>query len=168
MHTGFIIQKGIGDELKRPRHSKINWSIEKADWRDYTQLTHLEKACFSSQDRWSFLDLIGVLTFPGVIRLRAVSEGQVVGFIGGEVDRGKQKGWITTLAVLPAFRRKGIAQALLTQCEQDLDMPFVRLSVRVSNKAAIRLYESAGYYVSDRWEKYYAGGEDALVFEKRC
>ena len=109
-----------------------------------------------------------MLTFPGLIRLKAVVEGRMVGFIAGEFDQGKRKGWVTTLAVLPAFRRNGIAQALLNNCEHDLGMPVVRLSVRVSNKAAIRLYESTGYQVSDRWKKYYVGGEDALVFEKHC
>ncbi len=157
-----------GDDLKVTRSSETSWLIEKADWRDYTQLTQLERACFSSEDAWPFWDLIGVLTFPGLIRLKAVVEGRMVGFISGEFDRVKKKGWITTLAVLPAFRRKGIAQALLAQCEHDLGMPVVRLSVRASNSGAIKLYEIAGYKISDRWARYYAGGEDAVVFEKRC
>jgi len=45
-------------------------------------------------------------------------------------------------------------------------MPIVRLSVRASNQAAIRLYEKQGYAVVNRWERYYAGGEDALVLAK--
>lgn len=157
-----------GEDQILLRNSESCFSIEKAVWRDYTQLNHLERACFSSEDIWSFWDLIGVLTFPGVIRLKAVVGGQMVGFIGGEQDPSRHKGWVTTLAVLPAYRRKGIALALLKQCEQDLGMPVIRLSVRASNKAAIGLYELAGYTIADRWKKYYVGGEDALVFEKRC
>ena len=157
----------IGEDQKLSIHSKKSWSIEKADWRDYTQLNQLERACFPPEDIWSFWDLIGILTFPGLVRLKAVVDGRMVGFIGGEPEPSRRRGWITTLGVLPAFRRKGIALALLQKCEHELAMPVIRLSVRASNKAAIRLYELTGYKISDRWKKYYIGGEDALVLEKR-
>ncbi|MEA3327300.1 MAG: N-acetyltransferase [Chloroflexota bacterium] len=157
----------IGEGQKLSINSKKGWSIEKADWRDYTQLNQLERACFPSEDIWSFWDLIGVLTLPGLIRLKAVVDGRMVGFIGGEQEPARRRGWVITLAVLQAFRRKGIALALLQRCEKDLAMPVIRLSVRASNEKAIGLYELAGYKISDRWKKYYIGGEDALVFEKR-
>ncbi|MCB2214270.1 GNAT family N-acetyltransferase [bacterium] len=141
-------------------------SILTADWRDYTQLNRLEKASFRREDNWPFWDLIGILTMPGLVRLKAILDGQMVGFVGGERETAKRLGWITTLAVLPDYRRRGIAQVLLDQAEEELAMPRIRLSVRASNKAAIKLYETTGYQQVDRWEKYYAGGEDALVFEK--
>jgi len=53
------------------------------------------------------------------------------------------------------------------ECEIALGTETVRLSVRASNHTAIRLYENTGYQVIDRWERYYTGGEDALVLEKR-
>jgi len=56
---------------------------------------------------------------------------------------------------------------LLTQCEVELGMPVVRLSVRASNAPAISLYQSAGYALVDQWKKYYVGGETALIFEKK-
>jgi ribosomal-protein-alanine N-acetyltransferase len=91
----------------------------------------------------------------------------MVGFIGGEIRASREQGWVTTLAVMPAYRRRGIAKALLQECEIALGTETVRLSVRASNHTAIRLYETAGYQVIDRWERYYTGGEDALVLEKR-
>lgn len=109
------------------------------------------------------LGSIGILTFPGLVRLKAVVDGRMVGFIGGEPEPARRRGWVTTLGVLPAFRRKGIALALLQRCEHELAMPIIRLSVRASNEAAIGLYEFAGYKISDRWAKYYIGGEDALI-----
>lgn len=141
-------------------------SISTAEWRDYTQLYQLEKACFSREDIWPFWDLIGVLTLPGIVRLKAVAGGRMIGFIGGEREPVRKRGWVTTLAILPAYRRRGIALALLKECERALQMPIIRLSVRASNKVAIGLYERAGYRLVDRWLKYYLGGEDALVFEK--
>ena len=45
--------------------------------------------------------------------------------------------------------------------------PFVSLHVRVTNKAAIHLYEQLlGYYVHDVEEKYYADGENAFDMRK--
>lgn len=154
---------GCEDPSKK---SSTAWSIQTADWRDYTQLNHLEKVCFPSEDIWPFWDLIGVLTLPGIVRLKAEMDGRMVGFIGGEREPARKIGWVTTLATLPAYRRRGIALGLLAECEQALGMPTIRLSVRASNTPAIRLYELNDYKIVDRWKKYYAGGEDALVFEK--
>jgi ribosomal-protein-alanine N-acetyltransferase len=146
---------------------KPNWTIQTANWRDFSQLYHLERICFSSKDYWPFWDLLGVLTLPDLVRLKAVVGTTMVGFIGGERDTRHNWGWVTTLSVLPDFRRRGIAQALLSRCEDELGMPAVRLSVRASNQAAVNLYSGAGYDLVDRWQKYYVGGEDGLVFEKR-
>jgi ribosomal-protein-alanine N-acetyltransferase len=140
--------------------------IEPATWHDYTSLHRLERTCFRSEDIWPFWDLIGVLTLPGLVRLKAVAAEEMVGFIAGERELARQRGWITTLAVLPAHRRRGIARALLGAAEETLEMPTIRLSVRASNQAAIALYHNAGYRAVDRWRGYYAGGEDGLVFEK--
>lgn len=143
------------------------WTIQMADWRDFTQLNHLSKCCFQREDLWPFWDLIGALTLPGLVRIKADHDGRMVGFLGGERDTAKNRGWITTLAVLPDYRRQGIARALLAEGEQSLDFAVIRLSVRISNLPAVQLYEAAGYTVVDRWQRYYIGGEDALVFEKR-
>ena len=155
---------GIRNGLPSAGHE---WSIQSATWRDFSQLNQLEKACFPSQDLWPFWDLVAALTLPGLVRLKVVVDDQMVGFIGGERDTALNVGWVTTLGVLPGYRRRGIAAALLNQCEHSLAMPAIRLSVRASNQGAIRLYEAHGYTVIKRWERYYAGGEDALVLEKR-
>jgi len=146
--------------------SQQNWSILMAGWRDFPQLNALEKACFIPEDRWPFWDTLGVLTLPGLVRLKAVAGDCMVGFVGGERNHARHQGWVTTLGVLPDFRRRGIARALLSVCEVELAMPVIRLCVRESNEAAIRLYQSAGYQLESHWKKYYAHGETALVFEK--
>lgn len=149
------------------QHIKPNWTIQTANWLDYPQLYRLERACFPKEDIWPFWDLLGVLTMPDLVRLKAVVGTTMVGFISGERKANSARGWVTTLSVLPGYRRQGIAQALLTRCEDELGMPVIRLSVRASNQAAVKLYLHAGYQQVDRWKKYYVGGEDGLVFEKR-
>ena len=135
-------------------HDKHAYIIERAGLRDLLALSALEKVCFN-RDAWPLIELMGVLTFPGLVRLRAVGDGKLVGFIAGDPRRRDNTGWILTLGVLPDWRRQGIAGALLNMCEEQLHMPQMKLSVRRSNTAAIRLYEKLGYKQVDIWSKYY-------------
>ena len=133
--------------------------------RDLTALNRLERACFE-KDAWSFLDLIAVLTFPEVVRLKAVEQGEMVGFVAGDPRPSEGFSWIATIGVLPAHRRRGIGRALLQACEARLNTARVRLSVRASNAGAIRLYEQEGYQRAEVWQAYYNDGESAVVMEK--
>jgi ribosomal protein S18 acetylase RimI-like enzyme len=139
--------------------------IQSASWRDLFSLSALEKVCFQ-EDAWPLLELLGVLTFPGVVRLRAIADEEMVGFIAGDSRRAEQTGWILTLGVLPVWRRKGIAYDLLSTCEQQMGMPLVKLTVRRNNLCALQLYEKMGYKQVDIWSRYYRNGEDGLVLEK--
>jgi ribosomal-protein-alanine N-acetyltransferase len=78
----------------------------------------------------------------------------------------KRTGWIASIGVRPDYQRRGIGQMLLAVCEDLLGMPRVRLSLRGSNDAALRLYQQAGYARIDTWKRYYRDGEDAIVMEK--
>lgn len=149
-----------------PIESAADVSIEPAGLRDLNVLRYLEKVCFP-KDAWPLIDLIGVLSFPGVVRLKAVSSKEMVGFIAGDIRRLEGVAWIATLAVLPEYRARGIGSALLQACEQKISVNRIRLCVRVSNDAAIRLYERFGYDRVGEWSRYYQDGESALVMEKR-
>ncbi len=139
--------------------------IETATWRDLNALRHLEQVCFP-QDAWPLWDLIGILTLPNVVRLRAAIDGKMVGFIAGDFRPSENLAWIATVGVLPEYRRQGIGEALVLACEQHLRVPEVRLSVRVGNLEAIHLYEHLGYQKAGYWPAYYQDGEDALVMQK--
>jgi ribosomal-protein-alanine N-acetyltransferase len=143
-----------------------NYTIEPASWRDLGALRQLEKICFPL-DAWPLFDLIGVLTFPGIVRLKAVCDEQMVGFIAGDPRRLEGIAWIATIGVLPERRGRGIAAALLKACEEQLPIPTIRLVVRASNDTAIRLYLRFGYTEISRWPRYYHDGENGVVMEKR-
>ncbi len=143
-----------------------NYQIIPANWRDLGALRQLEKLCFP-EDAWPLLDLIGVLSLPNVIRIKAVDNNLLVGFVAGD-KKSKELAWIATIGVLPEYRRSGIASTLLTACETQLGVSRIRLSVRLGNAGAIRLYEGFGYQRVNIWPKYYQDGTDALVFEKLC
>jgi len=141
-------------------------AIVAASLRDLGALRQVERICFP-KDAWPLLDLISVLTFPGVVRLKAVSDNQMVGFIAGDVRRSEGIAWIATVAVLPEYRGRGIGSALLAACEAQIPLSKIRLCVRPSNEAAIRLYERIGYIKVGEWARYYQDGESALVMEKK-
>ncbi len=146
-----------------------SYKIAPATWRDLNALRQIEKACFPI-DAWPLFDLIGVLTLPNVVRLKAVvyekGVSQMVGFIAGDIH-ADGVAWIATIGVLPNYRGQGIGAALLTACENQLKAPVIRLCVRQSNEVAIHMYRRFGYTQADLWRGYYEDGENALVMEKR-
>jgi ribosomal protein S18 acetylase RimI-like enzyme len=146
--------------------------IGQANWKDLNALRQLEKACFP-KDAWPLWDLIGILTLPGVVRLKAVVDEQMVGFVGVDIRQSERLAWIATIGVLPEYRRQGIGGALLEACEQELEacekharVSAIRLTVRTSNLTAIRLYEERGYRRVGAWPDYYQDKEDGVVMEK--
>ncbi len=139
--------------------------IANANILDLKALHALEKACFD-KDAWPLFDLIAVLTFADVIRLKAVEDDQMVGFIAGDPHPHEGWGWIATIGVDPLYRRRGIGRALLRACEARLGVPNARLTVRMSNTEAITMYEKDGYQTIDIWKSYYNDGEDAQVMQK--
>jgi len=139
--------------------------IETATWRDLKDLHQLEKVCFQL-DAWPLLDILEVLTIPQIIRYKAADQEKLVGFIAVDLRRSQQTAWIATLAVLPAYRKSGIGSTLIKICEEEVNLPRIRLSVRQSNQPAIQLYQKHGYQQIEVWKKYYKGGDNAYVFEK--
>jgi ribosomal-protein-alanine N-acetyltransferase len=140
--------------------------IQNANLRDLGALRRLEQACFE-KDLWPLLDLIAVLTWPDVIKLKAVENGEMIGFAACDPRPAEDVSWIATIGVDPRFQRRGIGRALLHACEERTRQPRMRLTVRLSNEAAISLYEKEGYRSVDIWKRYYNDGEDGLVMEKR-
>lgn len=143
----------------------MSYEIIPATLRDLNQLRHLEKVCFPA-DAWGILDLVAALTFPNVVRLKAVKNDEMIGFVAGDPRPSRGFSWIATIAVLPAYRGKGIGRALLQRCEEQLPTRRVRLSVRISNERAIQLYRREGYQTVNIWQSYYNDGADAVVMEK--
>lgn len=143
-----------------------NMQITKASLLDLNALHKLEKQSFA-KDAWPLLDLIAVLTFPNVIRIKAIDDAHnLIGFVAGDPRPHDGWGWVATIAVDSHFRHRGIGRALLHACEKALSVPRVRLTVRPSNQGAITMYEKEGYKTIDVWQTYYNDGESAMVMEK--
>lgn len=139
--------------------------IQPANLLDLNALRKLEHACFE-KDAWPLLDLMAVLTWPDIIRLKVVEDAEMVAFAACDPRPSQSVAWIATIAVDPRWQRRGIGRMLLRACEERVRLPRVKLSVRISNQGAISLYEQEGYQTVDVWGRYYSDQEDALVMEK--
>ena len=77
------------------------------------------------------------------------------------------EGYIGNVAVRPAYRRRGIADALLQGLEKlgrERELSFLTLEVRAGNAPAIALYEKNGYARVGRRPGYYDHPkEDAIL-----
>lgn len=139
--------------------------ISKASLLDLNALHKLEKESFAN-DAWPLIDLIAVLTFPNVIRIKATENNQMIGFIAGDPRPNDGVGWVATIAVDSGYRLRGVGRALLHACEKEIGTPRMRLTVRTSNQGAITMYEKEGYKTIDVWQNYYNDGESAMLMEK--
>ena len=129
------------------------------------QLEALECACFSAP--WTRAQLASQLPDDRHVFLIAAAGETVLGYANflHVLDEGD----IGNVAVAPAYRRQGVADALLgALCARAsaLDLAFLTLEVRASNAPAIALYESLGFNEATIRRNYYPtvdGHEDAIV-----
>jgi ribosomal-protein-alanine N-acetyltransferase len=96
------------------------------------------------------------------------SDETLAGFICFWMFSGELE--ILNVATAPAFRRRGVAAALMRHVfaqarRQGIESAF--LEVRVGNTGAIDLYHKFGFSVVARRPRYYADGEDALLMQWR-
>ena len=108
----------------------------------------------------------------------AEESGKVMGYAMCRVERrfgfglfgGAKRGHLISIAVLPDFRRRGIASALMRDVMKALvayGCGDLFLEVRVSNVGAVGLYRKLAFRVERRIRHYYADGEDAYVLSRR-
>ena len=134
-----------------------------ANLLDLNGLRKLEQICFE-EDAWPLLDLIAVLSVPNVVRLKAMEDGHMTGFIAGDQRDGLA--WVATICVAPEARNRGVGRALMQACESRFTLPQIRLCVKAGNLSAIHLYQKLGYRPVETWQRYYKDHSDALVMEK--
>lgn len=81
-------------------------------------------------------------------------------------------GQVTSISVIRSYRRLGVATKLLRAAENAMIECFgakaMLLQVRVSNEAALHLYQKTfGFEITKVEKKYYLDGEDALILTHR-
>jgi [ribosomal protein S18]-alanine N-acetyltransferase len=114
---------------------------------------------------WSRMMFVSEIVKPTSVCLGAFADDVLVAYV--IVSRYVDAWHVMNLVVAPEHRRKGIATRLLValfdQTAEDDSRGFT-LEVRVSNDAAIELYESMGFRAQGVRRAYYTDNrEDALI-----
>ena len=143
----------------------MNYEIVPMTEEHVTGIKNIDDLCFESP--WSLKAFESELENPIAFYFVAVLDGQVIGYAGYWWTFGEAQ--ITNIAVHPDFRKKGIASALMDKMIEnciDTDVYSITLEVRVSNNAAISMYEKYGFERVGLRPKYYSDKEDALLMTK--
>ena len=130
------------------------------------QIAALEAACFS--DPWPESILQQELENPLSLWLCAMDGDTIAGYVGSQTVLGEAD--MMNLAVSPAYRRQGVAaaliSALMTRAEK-LNLAFVTLEVRAGNEPAKALYAKHGFVPVGRRKNYYdLPKEDAILMTR--
>ena len=142
--------------------------FRKLKLRDLNKIEEIERTSYPTP--WSRSMFAGELAKPSSICLGAIDgeRDELVGYL--IISRYVDAWHVMNIAVAPEYRRKGIARRLMERLfevtARDVRRGYT-LEVRVSNEAAIRLYEELGFRARGVRRGYYTDNrEDALIMWK--
>ncbi len=141
----------------------MNFRLVPMDRSHLPQVLAIERASFAHP--WTEEQLVEDL-YNDLISLVAAEgeDGTVLGY--GEVRAILDEGTLEKIAVAPAFRRQGVAEAILGAYLRfgAAHLAFLTLEVRAGNAPAVALYEKMGFQTVGRRKNYYRElHEDALL-----
>lgn len=140
--------------------------IRKMRLEDVSAIANLEQICFS--DPWSETSIKSELNNPLSYWLVADDNGTIAGYVGSQSVLDSAD--MMNIAVAPEYRRRGVGRMLINNLIsylQEQKVIALLLEVRVSNMAAISLYQKFGFEQVGRRPRYYhSPREDALIFRK--
>ena len=137
--------------------------IKKLSTEYIRAVADIERACFSSP--WDEAALEAELNNACAYLCIALDGDTAAGYaavycVCGEAD-------IARVAVLPEYRRQGIATQLLLKSFEENQADCVFLDVRESNAAAIKLYKSLGFEQIGIRKNYYGDPTENAILMKR-
>ncbi len=135
--------------------------IRPLEYGDLPSVISIERRSFPTP--WSLAMFVLELSKPSGICLAAEDETGLIGYL---VCARYDEVWhLMNVAIAPERRRKGIARALIERLFEEAGATArYTLEVRVSNLAAIAMYENFGFRSAGRRRRYYHdNGEDALI-----
>jgi ribosomal protein S18 acetylase RimI-like enzyme len=151
------------------RDANAQITIRAAGPGDLDVVDAVEAASFDA-DRFPRRNLARLLASPSTETVLAECEGAPAGYVLLLFRKGAKAARLYSLATTPGARGKGVAaklvhaalgRAIKRGCDRLL------LEVRLSNAAAARVYERAGFLKLEVMPAYYDDGEDALRMELR-
>ena len=142
--------------------------IRLAQQDDLNAIMRTEHLCFGDE-RFETGVVRAILARRDSFGLVAMDRDEVVGAAMCVCSPQSSLGRIISVAVLEEYRRRGIASALIRECEEEfVSRGFTRFALEVAsdNAAAIRAYTSSGYRIQGAIKDYYSHGRSAFYMEK--
>jgi ribosomal-protein-alanine N-acetyltransferase len=143
----------------------VNLEFRRLELADLSAIEEIERRSYPTP--WSRSMFAGELAKPSSICFGAFEDGRLVGYL--IIARYVDAWHVMNIAVEPGLQRRGIATAMmehLFELTADGTRGYT-LEVRVSNEAAIRLYERLGFRSRGVRRNYYTDNrEDALIMWK--
>jgi len=135
---------------------------------DWQAMHALDLVCFEPVFRFSRGAMRSFAEAPGAVTVLAEAQGKLAGFCIAQLE--DRTGYVVTLDVAPAWRRRGLARRLMAEVESRLHSAGaaeMHLHVFTGNAAAIRFYESIGYAQTGVAENFYTQNLHALIYRKQ-
>lgn len=113
-------------------------------------------------EAWTRAQCLGIMAMPGVWLILATVQGEAAGFALSRSIADETE--LLLLATAPAFRRRGVAKALISAViatAKERGSSRVHLEVRSGNEA-VKLYISAGFTKIGERRGYYRGPNGVL------
>ncbi|MCL1802783.1 MAG: ribosomal protein S18-alanine N-acetyltransferase [Eubacteriaceae bacterium] len=141
-------------------------SIAQAKVTDVNAIFKIEQESFTSL--WPKSLFINEIHSEGSFVLCAKASRKIIGYICAMF--AYDEAHITNIAVRKAYRRAGVATSLIKAAieyaEKNSIIQSIVLEVRVSNEAALALYEKSGFEIISLRPGYYSDGEDAYIMQR--
>lgn len=133
--------------------------------QNYAAAAEIEAECFDDRP-WTAAQFFEELSLDFSRTFLAFDGGRAVGFVNMWLT--PPVAMINNIAVLPSFRRRGIAGELIGAALGECGgCSSLTLEVRVSNEAAIELYRRFGFSQVGRRRDFYENPiEDAFIMTK--
>jgi [ribosomal protein S18]-alanine N-acetyltransferase len=151
---------GVSETLYR-NPGEVGTEVRQLAYSDLPAVISIERRSFPAP--WSLAMFVLELSKPSGICLAATAADELLGYL---VCSRYDRVWhLMNVAVAPEWRRRGVATRLISRLVEEGGgkLPFT-LEVRVSNRAAISMYEGLGFRSAGVRPRYYQdNGEDALI-----
>jgi ribosomal-protein-alanine N-acetyltransferase len=161
----------------KPRPFKVFPMPSSFDLRPYTAtdldaMVALDDVCFAEPFRFNRASMKSFAEAKNACTLLAEEDGQLAGFciLHVETSRRRLVGYVVTLDVAPAHRRRGLATELMQGVERMAvaeECSAMLLHVYAENAGAVAFYQRLGFERLYDDEGFYGEGLDAVVMHRR-
>lgn len=142
--------------------------LRPATMKDLEEMIRIERSSFGEESYRKELieQLLSDEAFHNVI---VEEDDEKVGYATFFEDARRKRARLITIAVIPGYRNRGLAKAMLSFLEKEMEklgLRTVSLEVGTSNVPATNLYLSLGYRIEGTIPNYYGKGKEAFYMEK--